>query len=165
MPFGRNRRFFNRIGKVGDLLVGGWQFTGIGTIASGTPFNVTYSSRLVGYPASGRADVIGDPSVDHPSVNGWFNTAAFAAPAPFTLGNSGRNNLWGPGMWNFDAGLMKNMKFGERFSTQLRTEWFNAFNHANPGNPGASLATPSTLGKITSFTAARVILFGVKVAF
>jgi hypothetical protein len=165
MPFGKDKRFFNGVGKVGNLLVGGWQFTGIGTIASGTPFNVTYTSRLVGFPVTGRADIIGNSHVNNPGVNGWFNTAAFAEPDAFTLGNSGRNNLWGPGMWNFDAGLMKNIKFGERFSTQLRTEWFNAFNHANPANPGASLATPSTFGKITSFSTARVILFGLKLAF
>ena len=38
----------------------------------------------------------------------WFNTAAFAFPAPGTFGNAGRNILDGPGYHNVNASLVKN---------------------------------------------------------
>ena len=101
----------------------------------------------------------------NPGVNGWFNPATFSAPAPFTLGNVGRNSMWAPGFWNFDMGFMKNLRFLERYDVQFRAEFFNIFNHPNPGGPGANLSVPSTFGKTTTFSAARVILFGLKFAF
>jgi hypothetical protein len=139
--------------------------TGIATVRSGIPYSITYTSSLVGFPTSGRADVVGDWTVSNPGVGGWFNPAAFRAPAPYTLGNAGRNAMWGPGFWNFDMGFMKNLRFAERVDAQFRSEFFNIFNHPNPNNPGANVSVPSTLGKTTSFSAARVILFGLKLSF
>src|ERR1700736_5579111 len=48
------------------------------------------------------------------------------------LGNSGRNQLTGPGLINFDVSLFKNMRFkriSETFNAQFRVEVFNIFNH------------------------------------
>ena len=41
----------------------------------------------------------GQPVFDDNSRNAdrWFNTAAFATPAAFTFGNTGRNTVYGPG--------------------------------------------------------------------
>jgi hypothetical protein len=64
------------------------------------------------------------------------------APIPGTcanlLGNSGRNQLNGPGLINFDMSLFKNMKItkiSEKFNTQFRVEVFNIFNHPNFAPP------------------------------
>ena len=75
------------------------------------------------------------------------------------LGNSGRNQLNGPGLINFDMSLFKNMKFkriSENFNAQFRVEFFNIFNHPNFSPPvdfnalydssGASLAAPPGQG-------------------
>jgi hypothetical protein len=76
------------------------------------------------------------------------------------LGNSGRNQLNGPGLINFDVSLFKNMKFkriSETFNAQFRVEFFNVLNHPNFSPPvdfnalydssGASLAgTPGNPG-------------------
>lgn len=165
LPFGRGRRLLSGIPRAANYVLGGWQVTGIGTLRTGTPYSISYSSSLVGFPSSGRADVIGDWHVSNPGVDGWFNPAAFSAPAPFTLGNVGRNSMWAPGFWNFDMGIMKNFRFYERFDVQFRGELFNMLNHPNPSGPGANVAVPSTFGKTTSFSGARVILFGLKLAF
>lgn len=165
LPIGRGRRLLSGLTPALDYLLGGWQLSGIASAGTGTPFHASYTSSLVGFPTSGRADVVGDPTVDNPTLGRWFNTAAFAAPAPYALGNSGRNNLYGPGVWYFDAGIMKNIRLAERYTLQVRSEWFNMFNHANPGSPGANVSVPSTFGKINSFTDPRVILFGAKLAF
>ena len=44
---------------------------------------------------------------------------------------SRRNAFTGPGFWNVDLALYKNVLLRERLSLQLRAEAFNAFNHAN----------------------------------
>jgi carboxypeptidase family protein/TonB-dependent receptor-like protein len=54
------------------------------------------------------------------------------------LGNSGRNQLTGPGLINFDLSLFKNMRFkkvSENFNAQFRVEVFNIFNHPNFSPP------------------------------
>lgn len=56
------------------------------------------------------------------------------APIPGTcanlLGNGGRNEIYGPGFWNFDASLIKNSQIKEHFTVQFRAEFFNIFNHS-----------------------------------
>jgi hypothetical protein len=50
------------------------------------------------------------------------------------LGNSGRNQLYGPKLVNVDLSLFKDLRFpkiSENFRLQFRIEMFNAFNHAN----------------------------------
>ncbi|MEO5936884.1 MAG: TonB-dependent receptor [Terriglobales bacterium] len=42
-----------------------------------------------------------------------------------------RNSFRGPGNWNVDFGIYKNVKVTEGFGLQFRGELFNAFNHSN----------------------------------
>ena len=70
-----------------------------------------------------------------PHADRWFNTAAFAFPAPGTFGNAGRNILEGPGYQNVNASLVKNTALTERFNLQFRAEAFNLFNHPNLNLP------------------------------
>ncbi|HXM97371.1 MAG TPA: carboxypeptidase regulatory-like domain-containing protein [Candidatus Dormibacteraeota bacterium] len=54
------------------------------------------------------------------------------------LGNSGRNNLTGPGVTNLDMSLFKNIKvkkISENFNIQFRAETFNILNHPNFAPP------------------------------
>jgi hypothetical protein len=44
----------------------------------------------------------------------------------------------GPGFWNVDFGLYKNIRFTESVHLQLRSEFYNVFNHANMFVDGAS---------------------------
>jgi hypothetical protein len=46
-------------------------------------------------------------------------------------GNLPRNFIDGPWYYNWDAGLIKNVRFGERFNIQLRAEAFNVLNNVN----------------------------------
>jgi hypothetical protein len=164
VPIGQGQRFLSGIPNSLNYIIGGWQFTGIAQFQSGVPFDVTYTSPLVGYPTSGRANVVGDWHVPNQGENEWFNPAAFAAPAPFTFGNLGRNALFGPGTWNVDAGLFKNFKFFERFTLQFRGELFNLFNHPNLGTPNANISYPGA-GQIVSFGDPRTVQFGLKLSF
>jgi hypothetical protein len=164
LPFGKGKRFLSSLSGAADKLLGGWQLAGVTTVGSGQPFSVTYTSRTLGWP-NGRADIIGNPSLSNPSINQWFNPAAFAVPAPFNYGNSARNFLFGPGLVSFDVGVFKNTRLTERINTQFRAEFFNIANHANFGNPASDITVPASVGKISSAADGRTVQFGLKLLF
>lgn len=66
-----------------------------------------------------------------------FSGASVAAPAGNVycanlFGNAGRNQLEGPGLYNLDVSLFKNIplhRVSESASIQLRSEFFNVLNH------------------------------------
>jgi hypothetical protein len=155
LPFGKGRRFANSNGFV-NYLVGGWQLNGILTLTSGLPYDVYISSDIpnVGNfdPGSGnvRANQIGDPNALNRSTKQWFNTAAFAPPAPFTFGDSGRNSLRADWFKNLDLSLFRDFPLSERRSLQFRAEAFNVTNTPTWGIPVNDLNNPAQLGSITS---------------
>lgn len=61
-----------------------------------------------------------------------INTACFSFPTAFgEIGNTPRNNLRLPSIFNNDLALFKNFPIGERRGIQLRWEMYNVFNRAN----------------------------------
>lgn len=60
-----------------------------------------------------------------------FPGQVFFTAQPGQTGNLGRNILTGPSFFNIDAGLIKNMRFGERINLQFRAEAFNLLNNNN----------------------------------
>ena len=151
--------FLNRI-------VSGWNLSGIATFRSGTPFSVTFVPSQAGWYAT-RADATGiSPNLDNPTIQRWFNPAAFTLPAPFIFGNSARNVLWGPGMMKIDVGMVKDVKFFERYTLNIRAEAFNVPNHPSFANPSASLSSPSTMGRIGSTSIEnRAVQVALKLSF
>jgi hypothetical protein len=155
LPFGKGKRFANSSGLV-NYIVGNWQLNGILTLTSGLPYNVFISSDIpnVGNfaPWSGnvRASVVGDPNLANPSTREWFNTAAFAPPAPFTFGDSGRNSLRADWFKNLDVSLFRDFPFSERTSLQFRAEAFNVTNTPTWGIPVNDLNNHAQLGTINS---------------
>ena len=51
------------------------------------------------------------------------------------LGNAGRNDVYGPGLVDFDFSLVKDTHITERMSVQFRAELFNLFNRPNFNPP------------------------------
>ena len=111
-----------------------------------------------------RPNLIANPELSNPTTDRWFNTAAFAFPAPGTFGNAGRNILEGPGYQNFNASLVKNTALTEDVKLQFRVETFNLFNHPNFNLPDNFLGSP-TFGKINSARDPRHLQFGLKLLF
>lgn len=108
---------------------------------------------------------MGDPKVSDPSTQRWFNTQAFAVPAPFNYGNSARNLLFGPGFFGWDAALFKNTQLTERLRLEFRAEFFNVLNHPNFGIPASNISVPATVGRISTATDPRDIQFGLRLVF
>jgi hypothetical protein len=154
LPFGEGRRFLNQRGLTSAIL-GGWELSGIATASSGRPVNITISRSASQLPdgntGSQRPNLVPGVSIyaSVPSVNGWLNPAAFAAPAKGTWGNLGRNIARGPGYYEFDTSLQKKLRLRERYSVSLRAEAFNLFNHPVYANPSGNSSSGS-FGRITS---------------
>jgi hypothetical protein len=73
LPFGKGKRFAPE-SKVVDVLVGGWQMTGIYTLQGGRPFTVvsgTDRSSTAG--GNDRPILIGDWRVNNPGPDRWYN--------------------------------------------------------------------------------------------
>lgn len=164
IPVGHGHKWGASMHKAADLLIGGWQLSGINSFTSGSPLSVIVPGATLGNGWNTRANLVGDLKESNPTRDRWFNTAAFSAPAAFQWGTSGQNIFDGPGRHVLDLGIMKNFRITESKYFQFRTEMFNALNHVNLNNPGTTLNTPA-FGRILSAGAARTIQFGLKFLF
>jgi hypothetical protein len=155
LPFGKGRRFANSGGLL-NYIIGNWQLNGILTLTSGLPYNVFISSDIpnvgnfAAFSGNVRANQAGDPNLPNPNISEWFNTAAFAPPAPFTFGDSGRNSLRANWFKNLDLSLFKDFPFNEKRSLQFRAEAFNVTNTPTWGIPVNDLNNHAQFGSITS---------------
>jgi hypothetical protein len=89
------------------------------------------------------------------------------------LGNGGRNEIYGPGLVNFDFSLFKDTKIKENLNLQFRAEFFNVFNHSNFNSPidnsalfnsdGSAVGGAGTIDATS--TSNREIQFALKLIF
>lgn len=110
-----------------------WQVAGTAIFYSGPPFTPKMGSFDYTNGGASRPDRITSGKLDTPTVEQWFDRAAFPAVplGAFRFGTSGRNVLDGPGTINLNLSLSKRIRFGESRSLQLRAESFNLPNHPN----------------------------------
>jgi len=157
LPVGQGKRFMSGGGAAARWL-GGWQFNGIITLQTGTPFSVTANNDgLVDSNNPVYANCIGDPysgaTRNHSlyTTTGFIiNPAAFSQPGPGQFGTCAPYQFYGPGIQMWDLSLFKQFKFTERYQLQFRTEFFNAFNHPNFANPSANIGSPGSFGKVSN---------------
>ena len=154
-----------------DAVVAGWNVSGIVTHYSGLPFMTFLSSDIANIgTVSGRVteypNIVGDPNaIAQRSPQQWFNTAAFAQPAQYTFGNSGRNILRTDSLNNLDFSVYKRWPFLESRHLELRAEFFSLMNHPSFGYPGVTLGT-AQFGKISNTrNSGRQIQLAFKVHF
>jgi hypothetical protein len=155
-------------------ILNGWSISPIIKLRSGLPFTVTngnVDANLDGN-TNDRAQLIGDPHLDHPTAERWFNTAAFAqnrvVNGVAVNGTSPRNVLDGPGYRVVDLALSRDFRLSDRFNLRFRAEGTNAFNMVSlsqPGNSVPSGATTGTFGVVTSANSMRKLQFGLRLTF
>jgi hypothetical protein len=155
LPFGPGKPFLNQPGIV-NAIAGRWQFTSTAVARTGFPVNVlvnrSASQTPDGNTNSQRPDLVPGVSLTPPggsSVAQWLNPAAFVPPVNDTWGDSPRDVARGPGVWQIDMGIGKQIALTERAELQFRTEVFNIFNHPQYGLPNATILV-SGFGSITS---------------
>jgi hypothetical protein len=161
LPFGTGRRFLSS-GFLAHI-VGGFRVNGILSLRSGLPLLI----RGANLPAD-RPNMVGDPALaaDDQSLTRWFNTSAFAAPPPFTFGDTPRalGNPRGPGFASVDLAIVRDVAFNQTSSLQFRAEFFNLFNRVNFNLPNTNFLS-GEFGQVTSAGEARRVQFGVKLYF
>ncbi len=140
-------------------VLGGWSFSGIGTIQTGNPVNATISSDQANTgQLSQRPDQIGPI---HSGSCGsvlvaCVNSNAFALPAQYTYGDAARNPFYGPGTINLNSALAKTFNIYERLNFQFRADAYNTFNHVDWGPPNGVWTSP-TFGNITTAGPMRIL--------
>jgi Carboxypeptidase regulatory-like domain len=175
LPVGRGQRFLNGISRPLDLVIGGWQLSGITTMVTGQRLSPAYSNADPAFTNqfSGRPDRTGDGNFESDAMRDSiksrapiFDRSAFVLPATGRgfYGNSARYVLTGPGQSIWNLAVHKNWKLGEERAFQFRWEMFNAFNRANFNNPTTNIQA-GDFGLVTTAQAGRSMLFGLRFDF
>ena len=163
LPVGRGHMAIGNANHAVDAIVGGWELSGVGTVRSGLPLNVTISRAANTLPdqitSNQRPNLVPGVSI-YPArrtTGTWLNYQAFSLPASGTWGNAGANIASAPGHWQMDLALQKKIHLSEQAALSFRAEAFNLLNVAQYGTPVVKLTTnsqgqvlPGTFGLINS---------------
>src|ERR1044072_4256975 len=141
---------------------------------SGRPFTVYSGINTVSNVVQSTADCNGCTRNSGALVlergrNFWFDASTrsqFAAPAPGSIGNTGRNFFLAPNSFQWDASLSKQLRITEKVSFNFRVDARNVLNNPSFDNPTAVI--PSTIfGRINDSVTnnARRIQLSGKISF
>jgi hypothetical protein len=166
VPVGAGR--WRRAGGFTGAVLNDWTITSVATLQSGMPLPVTQATNFNAFAGFGiqRPNRIGNPALPaaERTTERWFDTGAFAAAAQFTIGNSSRNPVRGPGYRNLDLAVIRRVALSGPVTLELRVEVFNLTNTPPLGPPNTVLGTPA-FGSITSAGDPRVVQAAVKMHF
>jgi Carboxypeptidase regulatory-like domain len=164
LPFGKGKRFVNE--GTGAALLGGWQLSGITQYRSGSPLSVSLPTSWPNVAATftrARPNRVCDGRLDNPTMDAYFATSCFVAPAPNSFGNAGRNILTGPSSQSWNMSLSRSFKV-ESVRIGFRAESYSVFNAQNWNGPDTGVLNPN-FGKIFGKNNPRQFQFGLRVEF
>jgi hypothetical protein len=168
LPFGPKKQWA-KSGILGHI-AGGWQLNWLLSRVSGNVITLGGGGTQVNAPGNtqtpdqwgalkilggvGPAPVTG-ASVSCAATNmscHYFDPSAFAAvPAgQIRFGTTGRNIIRGPGFFNLDASLSRDISITEKVKMQIKAEMFGVTNTPHYNNPGTDVTNATTFGVITS---------------
>jgi hypothetical protein len=170
-----NLPFFSGRGGVLEGALGGWQMNGIVTFQSGLPVGTTAGAFLVG-----------DPTLDNPTLARWFNTCtqalsgarqncasadepiAWQVQPAFTLRTltTRLEDVRTKRPYLIDFSLFKTFELPSRMRLQVRLESFNLFNTPWFGAPNTNV-TNAAFGTVapTQANDPRNVQIGVRFMF
>jgi outer membrane receptor protein involved in Fe transport len=162
LPFGAHRT------GLAGVLAKGWQVNGILVLQSGLTFTVANASARANTGGGDRPNRVasGKLPAEQRSVARFFDTSAFVPQPLFTVGDTGRNTLYGPGQKNLDFSVGKDFYLTEQWRLQFKADFFNLTNTPNFGVPQNALGA-SDFGTInnTANAAPRQIQFALRLLF
>jgi hypothetical protein len=130
LPFGKGKAIGNSMHPILNGAFGGWQISGIYTYRSGE------------FLRFGAMDYLGgDPRIDNPGPQGWFNKDAFRVLPAFTPRTNPFqfDGLTGPVMWNLDGTVSKSFPIKESYRLEFRFEAYNLTNSLMWANPNMAV--------------------------
>jgi len=151
LPVGSGQKWLGNKGAL-TKIVSGFQVNSLVSVFSGYPFNV-WGDCGAAWPGNSPTmiNVLGSPKKLGNKSGFWYDPFAFAETfdpnnpgscLPGSLGNSGFNNLRGPGTFNWDFGLFRDFAITERLHLQFRAEAFNFTNTPHFGGTIDNGCTP-----------------------
>jgi len=158
-----------------SMLVKGWRISGVTRFASGQPVTLyeTDDRSLLGTSSAGAISLpvdrpnytpghlnITDPRSGLP----YFNTSLFNVEDLGKLGTSPRRFFDGPGINNFDIAFLKDTTLEAGTRLEFRAELFNAFNHAQFGQPNGNI-NDAAFGLVTTARPPRIVQLSLKLLF
>lgn len=173
LPFGEGKAFAKE-NVVARAVLGGWQANGVITAYSGAPFNVTADGTQLNAPGNTQTANQVSATVNKLGNIGsgqyFYDPSAFAAvTGRGVFGNTGRNLLRGPGLFNADVSMFRNFQILERLQLQFKAEAFNVTNTPKFANPNANVSVPNTFMQVTStrtdILTERQFRFGLRLSF
>jgi hypothetical protein len=154
--------------EVWRALLGGWVWSGVATIQSGTALTIAYTNannvfgisqdRAQLAPGCTARQLVAEGPVGS-KLNRFFDNSCLTTPPVVgadrlgtAFGNSGTGIVDGPGQENVDLALTKTVTLpwlNDKSTIQFRAEFFNAFNHPQFSNPDTNFSSPA-FGTISS---------------
>ncbi len=167
LPFGKSKAYLHS--GPGAWILGGWQINGTLSAYTGTPFTVTSSGASLNAPNNSQtADQIlptvaklGGIGPGHP----YYDPNAFAPVRDVRFGNTGRNILRAPGVFNTNLSLFRAFPIKERFILQFRAESYNFTNTAHFSAPSASVTSGNFLVITSAAQDQRQFRLGLRLQF
>jgi hypothetical protein len=162
----KGRLSYEHLSKVGNGVSIGSQISTLANIQSGFPL----TPILIGFDNAGvggslqRPNQIGNPNNGPKTVAQWFNTVAFALPAPATFGNASNGAVKGPGAINWDMGLGKNFPMRESVGLRFRAQAFNVFNHPSFNSVDLGFQSP-TFGQVVGTLSPHILQLALDLTF
>ncbi|HEY6489451.1 MAG: hypothetical protein WCC26_22000 [Terracidiphilus sp.] len=154
MPFRSGGSALSSLARLVHAAFGNWSLSPIVTARTCLPINATEdrssTSVATGYTTSQRPNRVPGVSLSPPGGpqrGEWINPAAFSLVAGSGYGDAPRNVARGPGLWQADLALSKQVHLSESAQLRFRCEFFNAFNRAQYGLPLSDFST-SSFGQI-----------------
>jgi hypothetical protein len=112
-----------------------------------------------------RADYTGLPiTLASPTIDEYFNTAAFAVPAAGTFGDSLRNMVIGPSSHQVNAQFTRDVTLGGTRGLSINVNATNLFNTVNYAAIDTNVNSP-TFGEVLSVRPLRTVRLGVRFRF
>lgn len=171
--------FNNFVGKgdVAKRFTGGWAVSGVTTLATGVPVQISENDDRSLIGANGNFDVpnyanngsrlFTNKNPRNSQGQPYFNPNYYLPENLGQVGNVMRRFFHGPGLNNSDMALLKNTQISGSRELQFRAEAFNVFNHAQFNNPSGNFNNTGTggFGYVTSANDPRIMQVALKLLF
>jgi hypothetical protein len=147
--------------------VAGWQVNAVAGWQTGVPFNITNAAARANTGGADRPNLVGNPELENPAINRFFDTTAFLGQTVNTIGDQivPRNLLHGPSLKRVDMSVFKDVPLSGTARLQLRMEVYNVTNTPSFGNPNGQLGN-AAFGTITNTLGTpRQMQFAAKLLF
>jgi hypothetical protein len=160
LPFGKGRPWASNMHPAANAILGGWEISGIvalengryttplwrGPDPTGTAFTAGRNRPLVTI----RPDHLHNANISNPTVDRWFDPAAFAAPPIGRFGSAAKGVIFGAPTQVLHGSVAKHFFIKERARLRIEMLATNALNHPNYQDPNTRIDQAGAVGTITA---------------